>query len=117
LAQAKALASAIPLDDATPTVVLGDVNSYSRERPMRYLGQAGLKRGLGPRLSPRDRYTYVYHGRSGMLDAALMDDAAQALNWQGAIWHFAADEARQPADHGPWGASDHDALILDLLPR
>lgn len=116
--QVRALKHGIATDDATPSIIMGDFNSYRHETPIERLVQAGLEPGVSSQLAPRDRYTYVHEGRSGVLDYALMDTEARELSRSGHIWHLGADEAQLPAPSGgPWGASDHDAVIVDLTNR
>lgn len=116
-AQARALRRSLRPADDVPSLVTGDFNSYYQEAPLRRLRAAGLKPGVAPRVAPGQRYTYVYQGRAGMMDFALMDARARSLTRAGRIWHVGADEATRPAARGPWGASDHDAVIVDIAKR
>ena len=62
-------------------------------------------------------YSFVFDGDAGRLDHALMD-AAMAARLRGAAeWHINADESEwfdyhNEAATGPYGASDHDPLLL-----
>jgi predicted extracellular nuclease len=50
-------------------LVIGDLNAYSEETPVRVLRDGGLKH-LNLRLPPEKRYSYSYDGRFGSLDHA-----------------------------------------------
>jgi predicted extracellular nuclease len=116
-AQARALSGALTGTDGEPVFVLGDFNSYAREQPLRTLAEAGIRPMVAPTLAADQRYTYVHRGQSGMLDFILGNRAADQWPQQGTIWHMGSDEVRGIPDRGPWGATDHDPVILDLLPR
>ncbi len=116
-AQARSLRRWVRTEDDVPSLVVGDFNSYQNERPLRLLRETGLAPGVAPRVPPAQRYSYVYRGRAGMMDFALMDRRARSLSSDGFIWHLGADEAMRPAANGPWGASDHDAVVVDIARR
>jgi predicted extracellular nuclease len=99
-------------------VLLGDLNAYAMEDPLRLLRDAGWRDAFA--LAGVDApYSYVYDGQFGRLDHALLD-AGLAPRLRGAVeWHSNADEAeafdyRQDTDGDPWRASDHDPLLLGL---
>lgn len=103
---------------ATGTLVIGDLNAYAQEDPLRLLRAAGWKDAFA--LAGVERpYSYVWSGMSGRLDHALLD-AGLAPRLRGAAeWHNNADEAdvfgyRQDRDDDPWRASDHDPVLLGL---
>lgn len=116
-AQARSVASWLRDDASGPTFVLGDFNSYTQERPLQALARARLIPIVEPALPVEQRYTYVHRARSGMLDFILANESARELPSEGHVWHMGADEARGFATTGPWGASDHDPVMLDVLPR
>jgi len=104
------------------SLILGDLNAYAQEDPVRTLRAQGwidafTAAGIA---SP---YSYVYNGQSGRLDHALLSPAlAKRLKGAGE-WHSNADEAANVgyqadniAENGsaPWRSSDHDPLIIGL---
>lgn len=121
-----------PTHSGDPDVlILGDLNAYSREDPIRLLEEAGYLRARDD--AGRARYTYVWAGLSGHLDHALMSPTLAAQFRDIAVWHINADEmsafdfrrgdrpravdARMfRAD--PFRSSDHDPLLLgfDIAP-
>jgi uncharacterized protein len=105
-------------------LVLGDLNSYANEDPIKTLNANGL-RNLLLRVSPTQRYSFVFNGESGTLDYAL---STSSLNHQVrgiTIWHINSDEPRvidynlefKPDDRyaaTPYRSSDHDPVIVGL---
>ena len=120
-------ASNDPTGSGDPDVlVIGDLNAYLAEDPLRALEAGGfvnlLKLADGP-----PAYSFVYDGQSGALDHAL---ASPSLLPQvaGAIeWHINADESSlhdYNLEHGrdralfdpasPYRSADHDPVIIGL---
>lgn len=116
-----------PTRSGDPDVlVIGDLNAYLAEDPLRVLEAGGfvnlLKLADGP-----PAYSFVYDGQSGALDHAL---ASPSLLPQvaGAIeWHINADESSlhdYNLEHGrdaalfdpasPYRSADHDPVIVGL---
>lgn len=112
-------------------LILGDLNAYSREDPIRLLEEAGYGRARDE--AGRSHYSYVFAGLSGHLDHALMTAPLAEQFRDIAVWHINADEmtafdfrrgdrpravdARMfRAD--PFRSSDHDPLLLgfDIAP-
>jgi hypothetical protein len=108
-------------------LVLGDLNAYGEEDPVRTLVAGGLEH-LSLRIPAARRYSYVFAGQSGELDHAL---ATQSLSEQVrgiTIWHinsdeppvfdynteFKTDDRYAPT---PFRASDHDPLIVGIEPN
>ena len=99
-------------------VVLGDFNAYAMEQPVRVLDAAGWRDAFAL-AGVQQPYSYVYNGRSGRLDHALLSPSLAPLLRGAAEWHINADEpdsvgyagGNQP---GPWRSSDHDPLLLGL---
>jgi predicted extracellular nuclease len=113
---------------AAGTLVIGDLNSYAREEPIRLLAKEGYE-DMVARLAGRDAYTYVFEGQAGYLDYALADAALARRVRNVSIWHVNADEpaafayaqayrsaAQQQRYYAPdaWRASDHDPVLVDL---
>lgn len=108
-------------------VVLGDLNAYFEEDPLDVLRSVGLL-DVAPTATD-DRYSYVFAGRAGALDHALVSPSLAPSVSDAAIWHINADEPemldynlenrgpnRSPDFYAPtpYRSSDHDPLILGL---
>jgi len=123
-------------------LILGDLNSYGREDPIRALEDAGwidafaadreIERAVrardgAPALESHPPYSYVFQGQSGRLDHALIHESRASRLIMAAHWHTNADEdtgfgyaetlARALAEGGTprvtvWRSSDHDPLIV-----
>ncbi len=93
VAQAQALLAFIePLRARDPDVlVLGDLNAYSAEDPLKILAKGGLL-SLEDRLPVAQRYSFVYDAQSGSLDHALATPALNAQVTGITKWHINADE-------------------------
>jgi hypothetical protein len=118
-------------------VIAGDLNAYPDETPLQRLAAAGYANPLvghgaaasGNAIAERGPTTFRYRGRSGMLDYVLVKPGGSARVEQAAVWHSNADEPRSldyNLEHhppgraealyapGPWRASDHDPVYVDL---
>jgi len=100
-----------------PVLLVGDLNAYGEEDPLRLLRAAGWRDAFArdPKL-PRP-YSFVFEGAAGRLDHALLNEAGASRLRSAAEWHVNADEAEAFAypgelGTGPWRASDHDPLLL-----
>jgi predicted extracellular nuclease len=107
-------------------LVVGDMNAYGMEDPIRLLNAAGyvneIERFVRPHGIP---YSYVFGSASGYLDHAL---ASSSLSPQVAgvtEWHANADEpeaidyniettGQDPYRANPYRASDHDPVVVSL---
>ena len=107
-------------------LVVGDMNAYGHEDPIRLLNAAGyvneIERFVRAQGIP---YSYVFGAESGYLDHAL---ASSSLSGQVAgvsEWHNNADEpdaidynlndtAEDPYVRNPYRASDHDPVVVSL---
>ncbi|MEH8016957.1 ExeM/NucH family extracellular endonuclease [Rheinheimera muenzenbergensis] len=104
-------------------LILGDLNAYRQEDPLRALQQQNWQY-----LSAADgqQYSYVYRGRSGSLDHALASPALAAKLIQLQHWAINADEPaildynleyKSPAQQQqlyaptPYRSSDHDPVL------
>ena len=104
-------------------LIMGDLNSYRLEDPIKVLSQSFIN--LDERLPLAERYSYVFMGEAGTLDYAF---ASPSLNEQVTgfdIWHINSDEPRihdynlefNPIDlfrPSPYRSSDHDPVIVGL---
>ena len=108
------------------TLIIGDLNSYAREQPIRVLAKAGfisMVHHFHPCTETRCRhYTYRYRGEKGSLDYVLASETLKPRVVGAWSWLVNADEPRvigyqgdQPASgRGPWRSSDHNPVIVDL---
>lgn len=130
-AQAEALltfidASVTPLD---PDVLLiGDLNSYAKEDPLRTLEAAGFGNQT-ERFGGQDAYSYVFDGQWGYLDHALASSTLAEQVTGSADFHINADEpsvldyntnfksaAQVSGLYAPdaYRTSDHDPVVVGL---
>lgn len=124
VAAAKALADWLDSDPAgigsENTIILGDLNSYGQEDPLRVLRARGWHDAL--LAGGLDRpYSYVFNGHSGRLDHALMHETRLDRVRGAAVWHANADEHtgfgyENDASSDVWRSSDHDPLVLGIDP-
>lgn len=106
-----------PFADA-PVLILGDLNAYAAEDPIRVLAAAGQVDRVHDQ--PARAYTFVFHARAGQLDYILGPQSLGPAILRGGSWAVNADEpgflaydGRDPAN-GPWRSSDHDPVWADL---
>jgi predicted extracellular nuclease len=107
-------------------LVIGDMNSYGMEDPIRTITAAGyvnqLERFVRPAGLP---YSYVFGHEAGYLDHALASAALSPQVAGAAEWHVNADEPEvidynldgKPQDLYnalPYRASDHDPVVISL---
>ncbi|MFC3550795.1 ExeM/NucH family extracellular endonuclease [Lysobacter cavernae] len=102
------------------TLIVGDLNAYAQEAPLRALAEAGWRDAFAV-AGIRAPYSYVYDGQLGRLDHALLSPAL-AANLRGAAeWHSNADEPEaagyRAGGTGPWRSADHDPLLLGFALR
>ncbi|PWS38324.1 hypothetical protein DFH01_03275 [Falsiroseomonas bella] len=103
-------------------LIIGDLNAYAMEDPIRLLENAGYVN-----LEQPGSYSYVFDGLTGSLDHALASASLAAKVSGAAAWHINADEAdaldynldfgRDPAIFDgtvPFRTSDHDPLLVGL---
>jgi predicted extracellular nuclease len=95
-----------------PALVVGDLNAYPREDPIRALLASGLVDLLDVFAGP-DAYSYVFDGAAGRLDHAFASASLIPFAARVEVWHAHADE---PPRVEPVRASDHDPVIVDLFP-
>lgn len=104
-------------------LILGDLNAYGAEDPVRHLTETGFTDLIAAHLPPGGRYTYVYRGESGFLDHALAGPTLAERIRGVHIWHINADEPALLGYDRPWigrpqiyRASDHDPVMVDFVP-
>jgi uncharacterized protein len=99
-------------------LLVGDLNSYGQEDPIRLLHDRGWEDAFAASERP---YSYVFQGQAGRLDHVLVR-ASRASRLRGAaIWHSNADEFTgfgYEFDPKPtvWRSSDHDVLLVGVDP-
>ncbi len=107
-------------------LVVGDMNAYGMEDPIRLLNAAGyvneIERFVRPTGIP---YSYVFGAESGYLDHALASTSLSAQVAGVTEWHNNADEpdaidynlndtAEDPYVKNAYRASDHDPVVVSL---
>jgi uncharacterized repeat protein (TIGR01451 family) len=94
-------------------VVLGDMNDYEDSPPLQTLYASGTLTNIWYTLPPAQRYSYIYHGVSQVLDHILVTPALLRQLVAFAPLHLNADYPYAAyAENGKvvWRAADHDPL-------
>jgi uncharacterized protein len=102
-------------------LIVGDLNSYAEEDPIRLLRQRGWEdafRALAP-AGTRPPHGYVFQGQAGRLDHVLISRARIDRLVGARTWQANADESTgfgylDDDDTGPWRSSDHDVLVVGI---
>lgn len=98
-------------------LIIGDLNSYAQEDPIATLTALGWRDALMLAAATAP-YSFSWDGQAGRLDHALVGPALGAAVRGAAEWHNNADEepgqGYPGGEEGPWRASDHDPLVVDL---
>lgn len=114
-------------------MILGDLNAYAQEDPIKALEAAGFT-DLATAFLGDDGYSFVFDGQTGTLDYAFANESLYAQVTGATEWHINADEAdafdynlefgRDPAlftgdadtnlADNPYRASDHDPVLIGL---
>ncbi len=109
-------------------LIVGDLNAYALEDPLRRLEQSGFI-NLIPAFHGLQTYSYVFEGQAGSLDHALASPSLFSQVGGTAEWHINADEPavldynldyKSPTQQTSLYASDafrstdHDPLIIGL---
>jgi uncharacterized protein len=113
-----------PTASGDPDVlILGDLNAYAKEAPLKVLESAGYLHLIEGN-PDRPSYSFSYDGFSGSLDHALVSETLKSQVTAADIWHINADEftgfdynEESPASkalfrRSPFRSSDHDPLII-----
>jgi hypothetical protein len=118
------------------SLIIGDLNAYGREDPIRALEDADYEDQL-VRFTDGFPYTFTFDGMQGTLDTALALDDLAARVTGAAVWHINADEVpaidyqesvgvsfnqrfRTPEiaaayfDPSAFRSSDHDPVLIGL---
>jgi predicted extracellular nuclease len=123
-----------PADE--PVLLLGDLNAYSEEDPLRVLRARLVHLLRDPAREPAS-HSYVFGGAHGLLDHALATPDLAGRVRRAGVWAINADEPRllsyddDVLDPGEllhelnptggfaanaWRSSDHDPVFVDLAP-
>ncbi len=119
-----------PTGSGDPDVlIVGDLNAYLMEDPVRTLEAAGFVNLLHGDDPAGEHYSFVFDGQAGALDHAFASPALLPQVSGAAAWHINADEApfidynlefgRSPALFEaalPYRASDHDPVLIGINP-
>jgi hypothetical protein len=97
-----------------PVLIVGDMNAWRQEDPIRAYRQAGWTELVETR-SGLPQYSYLYFGQRGTLDYAFASPALVPAARRAFIWHINADLPQGLPLPQPWlRASDHDPVVVDL---
>lgn len=103
----------------TDVLVVGDLNSYSNEDPVRIFTEAGYTNEL-QKYAP-DRWSYVYQGEVGYLDHSLSSSTLTGQVTGAAPWNINASEPvyfeyqyTSFYQSNPYRYSDHNPIITGL---
>lgn len=118
-----------PTGTGDPDVLLiGDLNAYAMEDPIRAFEAAGYVNLLHTYVGPED-YSYVFFGQAGSLDHAIASADLASQVTGASTWHINADEpvvfdynvnyktenhVESLYDPGPYRSSDHDPVVIGL---
>ncbi|MCI0543653.1 MAG: ExeM/NucH family extracellular endonuclease, partial [Actinobacteria bacterium] len=98
--------------------VVGDLNSYSEEDPIRIFEDAGY-RDLVERYDD-DAFTFKFDGRYGRLDYIMASPSAKRLVDDAEVWQLNSPEPygylyfNEPIDLTAYASSDHDAVLAAI---
>lgn len=100
-----------------PIFVLGDLNDFPNSQPVNILTSAGLH-DLTQTISHDERFTYNYQGVSQVLDYILYYPTPGISPMEMQVFHVNADYpyVLQGDPTTLYRASDHDPLLVTLLP-
>lgn len=94
-------------------LLLGDFNAHTYEAPLTELGDLGWQDLLAHHAP--GTWSYVWAGQAGRLDHVLASPSLSTVVRAAGAWAANADETPQSARlPGPWRASDHDPVWVDL---
>lgn len=114
-------------------MIIGDLNAYAKEDPIRAIENGGYTNLISDRLG-EEAYSFVFFGQAGYLDHALASASLVDQVTDITEWHINADEPRvldyneefqsdaqvqSLYNADSFRASDHDPVIVELqmLPR
>jgi predicted extracellular nuclease len=109
-------------------LLIGDLNSYAMEDPVRLLASRGYA-DMMAKFAGKDAYSYVFAGEAGYLDHALANAPLAGRIRAVQPWHINADEPAAFAYSQAWRdatqrqryyapdayrSSDHDPVLVDV---
>ena len=100
-------------------LVMGDLNAYSMEDPIRIFTDAGYA-NLIKKFEGDEGYSYSYRGSVGCLDHALANKAIECQVTGCEVFHINADEASvfgydgYSYQNNMYRSSDHDPVVVGL---
>jgi predicted extracellular nuclease len=107
----------------TMKVLMGDMNSYAMEDPIKYFESVGYT-DVDRHFNGDDAYSYVFDGQIGTLDYVLVNAAFLPYLTSASSWHVNADEASVLDYNTDFGRdkfifdgdvayrfSDHDSMV------
>ncbi|MBT1450040.1 ExeM/NucH family extracellular endonuclease [Glaciecola sp. XM2] len=112
----------------TPTLIIGDLNAYAKEDPIRTILETGYT-DLANLFGGAQAYSYTFGGEMGYLDHALASDSLLDKVVDTTEWHINADEPvvldynlnfktadQQIQWYSPdaYRMSDHDPVLVSL---
>ena len=112
----------------TDFLIIGDLNSYAKEDPIKAIKNARYS-NLIEQFVGNEAYSYLFQGQAGTLDYAFANSTLASQVAGASKWHINADEpsifdyneelktANQIYDlynNSPYRSSDHDTLIVGL---
>ena len=115
--------------DDEDTILVGDMNAYAMEDPIRAFADKGYKNVVAELDGNTLGYSYSFSGRAGSLDHAVASDSLLSKVVSAQDWHINADEpilldynvefksdAQQSSlySESAYRASDHDPVIIDI---
>ncbi|WP_010385005.1 ExeM/NucH family extracellular endonuclease [Pseudoalteromonas rubra] len=116
-------------NDDEDVILVGDMNAYAMEDPMRAFADKGLSNVMTHVDGDTQSYSYTFSGRLGSLDHAVASPSLLAKVTDATDWHINADEPRMLdynteyrtdaqiaelyAPHA-YRASDHDPVIVEI---
>ncbi|MEQ2351771.1 ExeM/NucH family extracellular endonuclease [Pseudoalteromonas piscicida] len=115
--------------DDEDIILVGDMNAYAMEDPIRKFDEKGYKNVVAELDGDTLSYSYSFSGRAGSLDHALATESLLSKVVAANDWHINADEpivldynlefkseGHQSTLYaeGPYRASDHDPVIVDI---
>jgi uncharacterized protein len=79
--------------DDPDQLIIGDLNAYAKEDPIRLLNESGFMH-LGEGTTDAPHYSFAYDGQLGSLDHALASESLKGQVRSADVWHINADEQR-----------------------
>lgn len=98
-------------------IIMGDLNAYSQEDPVRVITDAGYT-NLIKKYGGEKAYSYVFGGNIGCLDHALTTPSLTAQTTGCQVFHINADESSAFDYYGysynddMYRSSDHDPVVI-----